>query len=55
MKAVTFISAGRLVLDGSRGVGVGVVFPGHEVSLNPTEEFLGLEMYHVQQYTKKVC
>lgn len=53
MKAVTFISAGRLVLDGSRGGGV--VFPGHEVSLNPTEEFLGLEMYHVQQYTKKVC
>lgn len=51
MKAVAFISGGRLVLDGSRGE----LFSGHEVSLSLTEEFLGLEMYHVQQYTKKVC
>lgn len=51
MKAFDFISTGRLALGGSGGE----VLSSHEVSVNLTEEFPGLEMYQVQQDTKEIC
>lgn len=51
MKAVAFISGGKLALGGSGFE----VLSSHEVSLNLKEEFLGLETYQVQQDTKEMC
>lgn len=51
VEAVAFISGGRLALVGSGGE---VLF-SHEVSLDLTEEFLGLEIQQVQQDTKEIC